>query len=109
MPLLPFCRVLLFAMVLLPPFGAGAQVRIKDITDVEGIRDNQLVGYGLVVGLNGTGDTLNNAVFTKQSLIGMLGRLGINTQAMSAQLQTKNVAAVMVTADLPAFVHSGEQ
>jgi flagellar P-ring protein precursor FlgI len=109
MPLIPLCRFLLFAAVLLPPLGAVAQVRIKDITDVQGIRDNQLVGYGLVVGLNGTGDSLNNAVFTKQSLIGMLGRLGINTQALASQLQTKNVAAVMVTADLPAFIHTGER
>jgi flagellar P-ring protein precursor FlgI len=109
MMLMRKCWILVMIAGLLLPLCAGAQVRIKDITDVEGIRDNQLVGYGLVVGLNGTGDTLNNAVFTKQSLIGMLGRLGINTQAMSAQLQTKNVAAVMVTADLPAFVHSGER
>ncbi len=88
---------------------AAAQVRIKDITDIEGIRDNQLVGYGLVVGLNGTGDSLNNSIFTKQSLIGMLERLGVNTQDQAAQLQTKNVVAVMVTANLPAFTHSGEK
>ena len=88
---------------------AMAQVRIKDITDIEGIRENQLVGYGLVVGLNGTGDSLNNAIFTRQSLIGMLERLGVNTQDQSAQLQTKDTAAVMVTANLPAFAHSGEQ
>lgn len=109
MPLIPLFRLLLFIAVLLLPLGAGAQVRIKDITDVQGIRDNQLVGYGLVVGLNGTGDSLNNAVFTKQSLIGMLGRLGINTQALASQLQTKDVAAVMITADLPAFIHTGER
>jgi flagellar P-ring protein precursor FlgI len=109
MPLIQVCRFLSFLAVLLLPLGAVAQVRIKDITDVQGIRDNQLVGYGLVVGLNGTGDSLNNAVFTKQSLIGMLGRLGINTQALASQLQTKNVAAVMVTADLPAFIHTGER
>ncbi|HET9148499.1 MAG TPA: flagellar basal body P-ring protein FlgI [Acetobacteraceae bacterium] len=88
---------------------AAAQVRIKDITDIEGIRENQLVGYGLVVGLNGTGDSLNNAIFTRQSLIGMLERLGVNTQDQSAQLQTKDTAAVMVTASLPAFSHSGQQ
>jgi flagellar P-ring protein precursor FlgI len=93
----------------LTPLGASGQVRIKDITDVQGIRDNQLVGYGLVVGLNGTGDSLQNAVFTKQSLVGMLGRLGINTQALASQLQTKDIAAVMVTADLPAFIHTGER
>ncbi|MGC8531084.1 MAG: flagellar basal body P-ring protein FlgI [Acidiphilium sp.] len=88
---------------------AQAQVRIKDITDIQGIRNNQLVGYGLVVGLNGTGDSLNNSIFTKQSLIGMLERLGVNTQDQAASLQTKDVAAVMVTANLPAFTHSGEQ
>jgi flagellar P-ring protein precursor FlgI len=88
---------------------ASAQVRIKDITDIQGIRDNQLIGYGLVVGLNGTGDSLNNAIFTRQSLIGMLERLGVNTEDQAASLQTKDIAAVMVTANLPAFSHSGEQ
>jgi len=88
---------------------ALAQVRIKDVADVEGIRDNQLIGYGLVVGLNGTGDKLDSAVFTRQSLIGMLERLGVNTRDQEAKLQTKNVAAVMVTANLPAFSHSGSR
>jgi flagellar P-ring protein precursor FlgI len=95
------CLLLLWVA---PAFG---QVRIKDITDVEGVRDNQLVGYGLVVGLNGTGDSLLNAVFTRESLIGMLERLGVNTRDHSAQLMTRNVAAVMVTAELPAFARSG--
>jgi hypothetical protein len=107
-PFLAFVSLLLLP-VLLTPRDAGAQARIKDITDVQGIRDNQLVGYGLVVGLNNTGDSLQNAVFTKQSLVGMLGRLGINTQALASQLQTKDVAAVMVTADLPAFIRTGER
>ncbi len=88
---------------------ARAQVRIKDIADTEGIRTNQLVGYGLVVGLPGTGDKLQNAVFTKQSLIGMLERLGVNTRDQAANLTTKNVAAVLVTANLPAFARSGSQ
>ena len=88
---------------------AAAQIRIKDIADTEGVRDNQLVGYGLVVGLNGTGDKLDNAVFTKQSLIGMLERLGVNTRDQAAKLETKNVAAVMVTADLPAFARNGSR
>ena len=87
----------------------AAQVRIKDIADVEGVRDNQLVGYGLVVGLNGTGDRLDSAVFTRQSLIGMLERLGVNTRDQESRLQTKNVAAVMVTANLPAFARSGSR
>ncbi|MDC9700724.1 MAG: flagellar basal body P-ring protein FlgI [Alphaproteobacteria bacterium] len=79
--------------------------RIKDITDVEGVRENQLIGYGLVVGLDGTGDSLNNAPFTKQSLTAMLERMGINTRG--AKLRTANVAAVMVTADLPPFSSQG--
>ncbi len=88
---------------------AAAQIRIKDIADVEGIRENQLVGYGLVVGLNGTGDRLDSAVFTRQSLIGMLERLGVNTRDQEAKLATKNVAAVMVTANLPAFARGGSR
>lgn len=84
-----------------------AEVRIKDIADVEGVRENQLIGYGLVVGLNNTGDKLDNAVFTRESLIGMLERLGVNTRDQVAKLQTKNIAAVMVTTDLPAFARSG--
>lgn len=84
---------------------ASATSRIKDIVDVEGIRDNLLVGYGLVVGLNGTGDTLRNTPFTQQSLTAMLERLGVNTRG--SQLKTDNVAAVMVTASLPAFSAQG--
>ncbi|TWB28992.1 flagellar basal body P-ring protein FlgI [Nitrospirillum bahiense] len=84
---------------------AGAQSRLKDIVDVEGVRDNVLVGYGLVVGLNGTGDTINNAPFTQQSLYGMLERLGVNIRGTT--LTTKNVAAVMVTATLPPFAAQG--
>ena len=84
-------------------------VRIKDIANVEGVRENQLVGYGLVVGLNGTGDKLDSAIFTRESLIGMLERLGVNTRDQSAKLQTKNVAAVIVTASLPPFSRSGTQ
>ena len=84
---------------------ARALSRIKDLAQVEGVRQNNLVGYGLVVGLNGTGDTLNNAPFTKQSLTAMLERLGVNTRG--ATLRTANVAAVMVTASLPAFATQG--
>jgi len=88
---------------------AVAQVRVKDIADVEGVRDNQLVGYGLVVGLNGTGDKLDSAVFTRESLVGMLERLGVNTRDQISKLQTKNIAAVMVTGSLPAFARSGSR
>jgi flagellar P-ring protein precursor FlgI len=84
---------------------AAAKSRIKDIVDFEGVRDNMLVGYGIVVGLNGTGDALRNAPMTKQSLEAMLERLGVNTR--DANLNTKNVAAVMVTAKLPAFAAAG--
>jgi flagellar P-ring protein precursor FlgI len=86
---------------------AAARSRIKDIVAFEGVRENMLVGYGLVVGLNGTGDSLRNAPFTKQSLSSMLERLGVNVR--DAQLDTKNVAAVMVTAKLPAFAAAGSQ
>jgi flagellar P-ring protein precursor FlgI len=79
--------------------------RIKDIVQFEGVRENKLVGYGLVVGLAGTGDTLRNAPMTQQSLESMLERLGVNTRG--ATIDTKNVAAVMVTASLPAFAASG--
>jgi flagellar P-ring protein FlgI len=84
---------------------ALATSRIKDIADFEGVRDNMLVGYGLVVGLNGTGDSLNRSIFTRESLIGMLERLGVN--ARDSNLRTANVAAVMVTATLPPFARQG--
>ncbi len=84
---------------------AAAASRIKDIADIEGVRENQLIGYGLVVGLQGTGDSLNNAPFTKQSLQAMLERLGVNTRGID--MRTANVAAVMVTANLPAFSTQG--
>jgi flagellar P-ring protein precursor FlgI len=86
-----------------------ASSRIKDIVQFEGVRGNKLVGYGLVVGLNGTGDSLLNAPMTLQSLESMLERLGINTRSAAANFNTKNVAAVMVTADLPAFSATGSQ
>lgn len=81
--------------------------RIKDIVDIEGVRDNQLVGYGLVVGLNGTGDGLGNSPFTQQSLTAMLERLGVNVRGQN--MNTGNVAAVMVTATLPPFTNQGSR
>ena len=89
------------------PGPALAQSRIKDIAEFESVRHNMLIGYGLVVGLNGTGDKLENSIFTRESLIGMLERLGVN--ARSEALKTKNVAAVMVTATLPAFTRQGNR
>ncbi|NKE43278.1 flagellar basal body P-ring protein FlgI [Roseomonas frigidaquae] len=102
-------RALLLLLLLASPAFGQTGVRIKDIADVEGVRDNQLVGYGLVVGLNGTGDRLRSAVFTRQSLIGMLERLGVNTRDQERQLETRNVAAVMVTANLPGFARTGSR
>ena len=92
----------LFSVSITPAFASS---RIKDLVDFEGIRENQLVGYGLVVGLNGTGDSLNNSPFTKQSLQALLERLGVNTR--ESDLRTANVAAVMVTGNLPPFATQG--
>ena len=97
--------LLLCAFLLCAP--ASAAVRIKDIISVKGVRDNQLVGYGLVVGLQGTGDTLQNAPFTGQSLQAMMDRMGVNVRGTT--MRTRNVAAVMVTADLPAFSGRGSR
>ncbi len=84
---------------------ATAKVRVKDIVSVRGVRDSQLVGYGLVVGLQGSGDTLRNSVFTEQSMQSMLDKMGIAVRA--GQMRTRNVAAVIVTADAPAFAGFG--
>ena len=96
-----------FAVILAISASGASQAasRIKDLASVEGVRQNQLIGYGLVVGLNGTGDTLNNIPFTRQSLQAMLERLGVNIRGQT--LRTGNVAAVMVTANLPAFGTQG--
>ncbi len=97
--------VLTFA-VGIAPFAANAEVRIKDIANFEGVRENHLIGYGLVVGLLGTGDKLNSSPFTRESIRGMLERLGVaNLEADT--LKTKNTAAVMVTAKLPPFARRG--
>ncbi len=81
--------------------------RIKDIVDIEGVRENMLVGYGLVVGLNGTGDSLNNSPFTEQSLVAMLERLGVSVRGQN--INTGNIAAVMVTGTLPPFANQGSK
>ena len=96
---------LLALTLALPCRPAFATSRIKDLANIEGVRQNQLIGYGLVVGLNGTGDTLNNIPFTKQSLQAMLERMGVNIRG--ATIRTGNVAAVMVTGNLPAFATQG--
>jgi flagellar P-ring protein precursor FlgI len=101
--------VLLAASLVLGAGAASAKSRIKDIVSFESVRDNQLIGYGVVVGLNGTGDALRNNAMTKQSMESFLERLGINTRAADLQLNTKNIAWVMVTANLPPFATPGER
>jgi flagellar P-ring protein precursor FlgI len=89
------------------PLPSGSEVRIKDIATVDGVRENQLVGYGLVVGLNGTGDSLRNSPFTESSIEGMLERLGAGNLS-DDQIRSRNTAAVIVTASLPAFARMGQ-
>lgn len=89
--------------------GLSHAERVKDIASVSGVRTNQVVGYGLVVGLNGTGDQTTQAPFTTQSIANMLAKFGVTLPAsVTAQMQLKNVAAVSVTADLPAFSKTGQ-
>ena len=96
--LLAVCSVAAMTAPIAAP-AAYAGTRIKDITDFKGVRENQLVGYGLVVGLAGTGDSLRNSAFTRQSLEAMLERLGV--AAAGAHPNTRNDAAVIVTSNQP--------
>jgi flagellar P-ring protein precursor FlgI len=100
-----FIFTLVLAVYLLSFSPANAAARIKDIVSFEGVRENMLMGYGLVVGLNGTGDKLKDNDFTQQSLIAFLERQGVNTRG--TELKSKNVAAVTVTAKLPPFSRNG--
>ena len=84
---------------------AAAEVRIKDIVDIEGVRENDLIGYGIVVGLNGTGDSVKNSPYTEDALSNLLERLGVNV--LGDDIKPNNVAAVLVTAKLPAFARAG--
>lgn len=98
--------LLMLALVAVPPLpGYAADVRIKDLVEFEGVRGNDLVGYGLVVGLPGTGDGLRNSPFTEEALSNLLERLGVNVTG--EQFRPKNVAAVLVTAELPPFARAG--
>lgn len=98
--------IVLALSLLWPVFsGAAAQVRVKDVATFQSVRENKLIGYGLVVGLPGTGDRLTNTVFTEVSLRSMLERLGVSVPP--EDLRTRNVAAVMVTASLPAYARNG--
>jgi flagellar P-ring protein precursor FlgI len=107
-----FLRVATFATVLvaatLLPHAKAHAERVKDLVEVQGIRENQLIGYGLVVGLDGTGDQTTQTPFTVQALQSMLTQMGLNLPPGS-NLQLKNVAAVMVTTMLPAFAQPGQQ
>jgi flagellar P-ring protein precursor FlgI len=100
-------RALLVVLLTLAGLQAAGATRIKDIVAVQGVRANQLVGYGLVVGLNGTGDSPRNSPFTEQSLQSMLDRMGINVR--NSKTRTRNIAAVIVTAELPAFAGKGSR
>lgn len=97
-------RILLVLLFFALP-ATSAPIRIKDLVEFDGVRGNDLVGYGLVVGLNGTGDGLRNAPFTEEIMANLLERLGVNVSG--EQIRPKNVAAVLVTASLPAFGRSG--
>ena len=99
------CAKGLTAALFITATPALADVRIKDLVEIDGVRGNDLVGYGLVVGLNGTGDGLRNAPFTEEAMQNLLERLGINVTG--EQFRPKNVAAVLVTAELPPFARAG--
>jgi len=99
-------RVFAFLLILLLPSFAFSQVRLKELAHVQGVRDNQLVGYGLVVGLNKTGDR-KQTIFSTQSLINMLQRMGLTVG--SNDIRVENVAAVMITATLSPFVRGGSR
>ncbi|SHF33636.1 flagellar P-ring protein precursor FlgI [Litoreibacter ascidiaceicola] len=101
-------RAVLFAVLLaLPTVVSASSVRLKDLVEFDGVRGNDLVGYGLVVGLNGTGDGLRNSPFTEEMMINILERLGVNVGG--EQFRPKNVAAVLVTSTLPAFSRAGSK
>lgn len=97
----------LLTLVFLANFAFASPVRIKDLVDFDGVRGNDLVGYGLVVGLDGSGDGLRNAPFTEDIMTNILERLGVNVTG--EQFRPKNVAAVIVTATLPPFARAGGQ
>ena len=98
---------ILLASLSLVAATASAQVRIKDIVDIEGVRGNDLVGYGLVIGLDGTGDSIRNSPYTEEALANVLERLGVNIQG--SNFRPNNVAAVIITAKLPAFARKGSR
>jgi flagellar P-ring protein precursor FlgI len=98
----------MFLMVACAWMPAAHAERLKDIASIQGVRQNQLIGYGLVVGLDGSGDQTTQTPFTVQSVISMLQSMGVTLPPNSTNLQLKNVAAVMVTSSLPAFARPGQ-
>jgi flagellar P-ring protein precursor FlgI len=100
-------KLLVFLLMLLPGIASAGTIRLKDLVDFDGVRGNDLVGYGLVVGLNGTGDGLRNSPFTEEIMSNILERLGVNVNG--EDFRPKNVAAVLVTASLPPFARVGGQ
>ncbi len=98
-------RLLLAAILILLGASGAEATRIKDISSIQGVRENQLFGYGLVMGLQGTGDSMRNAVFTQNALKSMLDRIGVNV--IDEQMRVRNVAGVIITANLPAFATTG--
>ena len=92
-------KILAVLLMLLPGIASAGVIRLKDLVDFDGVRGNDLVGYGLVVGLNGTGDGLRNSPFTEEIMSNILERLGVNVNG--EDFRPKNVAAVLVTASLP--------
>jgi flagellar P-ring protein precursor FlgI len=100
-------RLMLICFILCFSGHSYASSRIKDIASIEGVRENILVGYGLIVGLNGSGDNMKNSAFTQKGLTDFLEKLGVNIQG--SDLKTKNIAAVTVTASLPAFARLGSK
>ena len=101
-----FTLALSILALLIPNVAYGA-VKLKDLVEIEGVRGNDLVGYGLVVGLNGTGDGLRNIPYTEEALSSLLERLGVNVQG--EDFRPKNIAAVLVTGTLPPFARTGSQ
>lgn len=102
--------MLMLSLLLAGLFASTAHAeRIKDLANVQGVRSNDLIGYGLVVGLNGTGDSSNSSPYTISSINAMLERFGINVRSQIATMKPKNIAAVMITATLPAFARPGQK
>jgi len=101
-----FLKYIMIALIL--SSGVSYAEKIKNVTDISGVSDNALIGYGIVVGLDGTGDTSNSSPFTINSITAMLEKLGVNVRSNIANVKPKNIAAVIVTAKLPSFSKAGQ-